>query len=200
MSERVICPHCKHEYGSEDDQALNSTYSKGNFTCIFGCGQEFPAPQGGSNISKAIEVKQSSSQRLKVKYLSIQNISIAIGLISILMAIFLGNKVNAIGFGVGDIVFIGICLILLGSLFKIFKWLYKSKIFKWLSNMIGESLIIIGLILMIIALNMDTTHGNIHNIGLLNKKQNFVIVSSVIFIAGIIITALKRFIKRKKDE
>lgn len=128
MSERAICPHCKHEYGSEDDEAISSTYSKGNFTCIFGCGKEFPAPQFKSNVSKATEGKQPSSQRLKVKYFSIQNITIAIGLIFIVIAILLGKKVNVIGFGVGDVVFIGICIIIFGSL---------CKIFKLLSNIIG---------------------------------------------------------------
>lgn len=119
MSERVICPHCKHEYGSEDDEALSSTYSNGNFTCIFGCGKEFRAPQVKSNVSKATEGKQPSSQKLKVKYFSIQNIAIAIGLIFIVIAILLGKKVNAIGFGVGDVVFIGICIIIFGSLSNI---------------------------------------------------------------------------------
>lgn len=51
MTEKVVCPHCKHEYNAEDDIALSSTYSHGKFICIFGCGQEFPASKFKSDGS-----------------------------------------------------------------------------------------------------------------------------------------------------
>ncbi|MDD5343191.1 MAG: hypothetical protein PHW12_02080 [Smithella sp.] len=91
---------------------------------------------------------------------------------------------------------LGIFIILLGLAFKNIRRLH---------HFIGEALIVVGIILGIISLSMDTTtynegYGSVHNIGLLNSKQNFIIVSAVIFIAGIIITSLKRLVKNKKDE
>ncbi len=117
MTERVICPHCKHVYGSEDDKALNSTYSKGNFICIFGCGKDFPAPQG--NILKAMEGKQSSSRKLKSKYSLVRNIAIVAVIIFISMVTFFHVEVKAIGLGYGDL---AILILIVGVFcYKVYK-------------------------------------------------------------------------------
>jgi len=67
------------------------------------------------------------------------------------------------------------------------------------ASMIGESLIIVGIILFSISFIIDTAREGVHNIGLLNTKQNMFIFSSVIFLAGIIVTCFKRFSNNKKD-
>jgi len=65
------------------------------------------------------------------------------------------------------------------------------------TNVMGWLLIIGGIIALVYSLSMDTSvsnssGGRIHNIGLMNEKQNFVIVSSLILLIGIIITIFRR--------
>jgi hypothetical protein len=46
---------------------------------------------------------------------------------------------------------------------------------------------------------MRTTVGNTYNIGLLSEKQNAIMISSAIFLAGIIIQAVSYFSKNKNQ-
>jgi RNA polymerase subunit RPABC4/transcription elongation factor Spt4 len=60
------------------------------------------------------------------------------------------------------------------------------------SGLLSSGLIIVGLILLVFSLTMDTTvsttYGDhVHNIGLLNKKTNFTIISSVMILTGVVL-------------
>jgi len=136
-----------------------------------------------------VEEKPPLIRRLIDKYWSIKGIAIAIGLI-ILGTLLSEMGLQAIGKLVSGIGKLGIIVIPFGLAFK-----YIDR----LPHFIGEVLIVVGIILGVFSLSMDTSSDGVHNIGLLNSKQNFIIVSAVIFIAGIIITSFKRFVKNKKD-
>ena len=65
------------------------------------------------------------------------------------------------------------------------------------TKVIGTSLIIGGIIALLCSLSMDTSvssslGGRIHNIGLMNQKQNYVMVSALILLIGIIITVFRQ--------
>jgi len=132
---------------------------------------------------QTLEEKPPFFQRLKDKMSLKKGIAIAIGMMIV------GALLNANGFRAIGIPFSAIGLMLV-----------IPMLFVFVVGNIGESLIIVGVILLINSLNMDTTYEGVHNIGLLSQKQNFVIVSSVIFIAGILITSFKRFVKKEKNE
>lgn len=59
-------------------------------------------------------------------------------------------------------------------------------------KVIGYILMIAGLIAMVFAINMDvsvsTYGGRVNNIGLMSDRQNYLIFSAVIFLAGVILT------------
>lgn len=57
-----------------------------------------------------------------------------------------------------------------------------------LQKIIGILAILGGAIGLIYALKMQTTVGDIHNIGLLSKQNNYIIVSGVIMLIGVIMT------------
>ena len=66
------------------------------------------------------------------------------------------------------------------------------------TNVIGSLLIIGGIIALLYSLSMDTSvstssGARIYNVGLMNQQQNFVIVSALILLIGIIITVFRRF-------
>lgn len=70
---------------------------------------------------------------------------------------------------------------------------------------LGWIIIFIGIVALLISLIMDTTVPSggyifgierVHNIGLLNRKQNCIIVSSLIILIGVLLTIYFAFIKR----
>jgi hypothetical protein len=67
------------------------------------------------------------------------------------------------------------------------------------NRLIGIFLIVFGLLGLIISFTMRTTVGNTYNIGLLSEKQNAIMISSAIFLAGIIIQAVSYFSKNKNQ-
>lgn len=61
---------------------------------------------------------------------------------------------------------------------------------------LGLLLIIGGIILLLISFAMDTSvhtkYGSVHNIGLLNEKQNLIIVASLIILIGVILSIFNK--------
>ena len=159
-----------------------------------------------------IEEQPPLSLRLIYKIFSIHGIFIAIGII--ILGFLLAALTHVItNISVINLLFklahlllvIGILLfILIQVVLTCEKIKNTSHPYKIIKEKIGEALVIIGIILMVFSLNMDTSvesvYGRVENIGLLNKKQNWIIISSVLFLAGIIITIYKNLIKHMKDK
>lgn len=63
-------------------------------------------------------------------------------------------------------------------------------------NKLGPLLIIGGIIFLLISFAMETSvytgHGQVHNIGLLNERQNRIIVSSLIILIGVILSIFNK--------
>ncbi len=61
----------------------------------------------------------------------------------------------------------------------------------------GKIVVILGACGAVFALNMDTSvstaFGRVQNIGLLNDRQNYLIISCVVIVAGVLMTLLGRF-------
>ena len=62
---------------------------------------------------------------------------------------------------------------------------------------IDRLLILVGIVALLASLSMDTSvpstgGGRIHNIGLMNEKQNYLIVSAVVLLIGVILTISNR--------
>lgn len=55
---------------------------------------------------------------------------------------------------------------------------------------IGIVLLILGVISLVFSLNFDTSVGRYNNIGLLNDKQNYIIISSVLLLAGVVFVSI----------
>lgn len=89
------------------------------------------------------------------------------------------------------------------------KWVVADSIqglftFNPLSKIFGISTIVGGVVGLLYALNMQTyvyskSLGAVHNIGLLAKQRNWIIVSAMVIIIGIAATAFS-FIKKNKNE
>jgi len=65
-------------------------------------------------------------------------------------------------------------------------------------HFIGTFLVLFGLAGLFISLAMSTAIDGIYNIGLLSNKQNFVMISLVIFLSGIIFQAARYYSERKE--
>lgn len=63
---------------------------------------------------------------------------------------------------------------------------------------LAPMVISIGIFGLLISLNMTTTVGDTYNIGLLNKKQNSIIISLAILIIGVILQVARSFSENKK--
>ena len=62
-------------------------------------------------------------------------------------------------------------------------------------GMIGGCLIVVGIIALASSLGMDTTvpssgGGRVHNMGLMNDKQNYLIVSGIVLLSGIVLVSI----------
>jgi ribosomal protein L40E len=68
-----------------------------------------------------------------------------------------------------------------------------------LSDYMGPILMVVGVILSVYAFNMDTsvevassTYKRVHNIGLINQQNNLLLISSLVFISGLLLYIFKR--------
>ncbi len=52
----------------------------------------------------------------------------------------------------------------------------------------GRFLLLVGIVWLIVALNMDTSVSSVHNIGLISSKQNHVIIGCFIILYGLLVT------------
>ena len=76
-------------------------------------------------------------------------------------------------------------------------------------KILGFILLIVGIILGVVALNMDTTvassslmgsYRRVHNIGLMNDRQNYLIFSGIISLMGLILLLFGRKSQNKNEE
>lgn len=137
-------------------------------------------------------------------------------MIEIVFASQSGGEITTIGSVFASFIpLITLIAILVAIFYLIYKWSKKklppippnsspnvSNLFSgW---RIDRILIVVGIIALVASLSMDTSvpspewrKGRIHNIGLLNEKQNYLIVSGLILLIGVILNISSR---RKSDQ
>jgi ribosomal protein L37E len=63
---------------------------------------------------------------------------------------------------------------------------------------LAKILVIVGILGLLVSLSMETTIGDFYNIGLLNDKQNYIIISSFLILIGVILHIYNSNFKDKK--
>lgn len=60
MDDKIVCPHCGHEYSSETIQETKDFNKSNKFLCFLGCGKEFRVNSNALNGNKTINLYQLS--------------------------------------------------------------------------------------------------------------------------------------------
>lgn len=98
--------------------------------------------------------------------------------------------------GVYPLVYLIVVALLIGGGVRLLSWFFLAGGKLQLKKVLGTLLVIGGIIFLLISFTMETTidtkMGRVHNIGLLSKQQNCIIIASLIILIGVILSILKK--------
>ncbi len=212
MDHTIICPHCGYKYEDDYDlDCIKKTKSFTHYTCILGCGKQFPknhiflktkakiASQRAKSLFRQFTIILPIISYIKEKVASpgarsfLRKYKKTLLFVSLFITIILSLYTRFAIFDVLAAIFILIIVVYL-IIFS-FAMLWKSYGLVYALGAVLTAIGIIGLIVSFFC--METTVGRVYNIGLMHERQMTMFLFSVILIAGLIFLATLYITKNK---